>query len=90
MKVDRSIFKSIDIRGVWQETLTAEVAEAVGMAYATHVQPKQIAVGRDVRLSGEILQSAFIRGVRRMGVDVVDIGVVTSDALYFTVSKYEY
>jgi len=90
MHVDRSIFKTYDIRGIYGEGLTETVAEAIGRAYATYIQPKQVAVGRDVRVSGQSLMEAFIRGVCSMGVDVVDIGVVTSDALYFTVAKYRF
>ncbi len=88
MNVNRSIFKTYDIRGVWGETLNVEIAEAIGKAYATFLRPSRVVCGRDVRTSGPDFQAAVIRGMRSMGVDVVDIDVVTSDALYFAVGKY--
>lgn len=88
MQVDPSIFKTYDIRGIWGENLNAEIAVMIGKAYATYLKPKRVVCGRDVRVSGPEFQSAVIEGMRSMGVDVVDIGVVTSDALYFAVAKY--
>lgn len=88
MNVDPSIFKTYDIRGIWGENLNAEIAKTIGQAYATFLQPNRIVCGRDVRVSGPEFQSAVIKGMQSMGVDVVDIGVVTSDALYFAVAKY--
>lgn len=88
MNVDRSIFKTYDIRGIWGATLNAELATMIGRAYATYLKPKRVVCGRDVRVSGQEFQAAVIEGMRSMGVDVVDIGVVTSDALYFAVAKY--
>lgn len=88
MDVNPSIFKTYDIRGIWGETLNVEIAEAIGKAYATFLKPKRVVCGRDVRVSGPELQAAVIKGIRLMGVNVVDIGVVTSDALYFAVAKY--
>ncbi len=90
MHVDPSVFKTYDIRGIWGETLNTEIAEAIGKAYATFLKPKRVVCGRDVRVSGPDLQAAVIKGMRSMGVNVVDIGVVTSDALYFAVAKYGY
>lgn len=88
MQVDPSIFKTYDIRGIWGTTLNAELATMIGRAYATYLKPKRVVCGRDVRVSGPEFQAAVIAGMRSMGVDVVDIGVVTSDALYFAVAKY--
>lgn len=88
MNVNPGIFKTYDIRGIWGTDLSSELAAAIGQAFATFLKPKKVVVGRDVRLSGPAMQRAFVEGVRRMGVDVTDIGVVTSDALYFAVGKY--
>ncbi len=90
MQVDKSIFKTYDIRGIWGQNLNTEVAEMIGKAYVTFLKPKRVVIGRDVRVSGPEFQAAVIRGIRSMGVDVTDIGVVTSDALYFAVGKYGY
>ena len=88
MNVDPTIFKTYDIRGIWGQNLNADIAEMIGKAYVTFLKPKRVVVGRDVRISGPEFQAAVIRGIRSMGVDVTDIGVVTSDALYFAVGKY--
>lgn len=88
MNVNPAIFKTYDIRGVWGQDLTVEIAEAIGKAYATFLQPKKVVCGRDVRNSGPEFQAAVMRGMQAMGVEVTDIGVVTSDALYFAVAKY--
>lgn len=88
MQVDPTIFKTYDIRGIWGKNLDADLAETIGKAYATFLQPKRVVVGRDVRVSGPEFQAAVIRGIQSMGVEVTDIGLVTSDALYFAVGKY--
>ncbi len=88
MNVDPSIFKTYDIRGIWRKNLNAEIGKNIGKAYATFLKPKRVVCGRDVRISGPELQTALIEGIRSLGVEVVDIGVVTSDALYFAVGKY--
>ncbi|MEK7537625.1 MAG: phosphomannomutase/phosphoglucomutase, partial [Patescibacteria group bacterium] len=90
MQVDSSIFKTYDIRGVVGDNLSTEIMRAIGQAYATYLKPKRVVVGRDVRVSGPELQAALIDGIRSLGVAVVDIGVVTTDALYFAVGKYGY
>lgn len=88
MQVTPSIFKTYDIRGIVGSDLNPLIARAIGQAYATYLQPKRVVVGRDVRNSGPELQAALIEGIRSRGVEVVDIGVVTSDALYFAVGKF--
>lgn len=88
MDVSPSIFKTYDIRGIWGQDINVDIAEAIGQAYATFLKPKRVVCGCDVRNSGPEFQAAVIRGMQAMGVDVVDIGVVTSDAMYFAVGKY--
>ncbi|MEM1537693.1 MAG: phosphomannomutase/phosphoglucomutase [Candidatus Nezhaarchaeales archaeon] len=87
MKVASSIFRAYDVRGVYGEDLTLEVAEAIGKGFATFLGGggRRVAVGRDVRLSGEVLQEALMGGLTSAGCNVLDIGVVTSPVLYFTV-----
>ncbi len=89
MHASPSIFKAYDIRGVVPSTLTDDVAEALGRAFGTTAlqQGEQVvAVGRDGRLSGPQLSAALIRGLRSTGVDVIDIGAVTTPMLYFAAS----
>ncbi|MES2685284.1 MAG: phosphomannomutase/phosphoglucomutase [Pseudomonadota bacterium] len=89
MQVNPSIFKAYDIRGVVPSTVNEAVAEALGRAFgaAALVQGESVvAVGRDGRVSGPALSVALIRGLVSSGVDVVDVGMVTTPMLYFAAS----
>ena len=86
MQVHASIFKAYDIRGVVGQTLNEELAEALGRSFGTEAKAlgeKAVAVGRDGRLSGPGLVAALIRGIASTGLDVVDIGAVTTPMLYY-------
>ena len=86
MQLSASIFKAYDIRGVVPATLDAEVAEALGRAFgsAAHAAgEKTVAVGRDGRLSGPALVAALIKGLVATGIEVIDVGAVTTPMLYF-------
>ena len=81
-----SIFKAYDIRGVVPSTLNEAVAEALGRAFAQAALAegeRTVAVGRDGRLSGPALAQALVRGLLAGGVDVIDVGMVTTPMLYF-------
>jgi phosphomannomutase len=89
MTLSPSIFKAYDIRGVVPSTLDVAVAEALGRAFGTHalVQGERtVAVGRDGRLSGPALSQALMRGLVAAGIEVIDIGMVTTPMLYFAAS----
>ncbi len=86
MQFSASIFKAYDIRGVVPSTVNEEVAQALGLAFGNIAQlegEKTVAVGRDGRLSGPSLSAALVRGLVASGVDVIDIGMVTTPMLYF-------
>ncbi len=86
MQVTASIFKAYDIRGIVPATINEEVAQALGKAFGTAALKegeKKVAVGRDGRLSGPALSAALIRGLTAAGIDVVDVGMVTTPMLYF-------
>ena len=86
MQFNASIFKAYDIRGVTPTTINEEVAFALGKAFgaaAVAANEKTVAVGRDGRLSGPALAAALIRGLAASGVDVIDVGMVTTPMLYF-------
>jgi phosphomannomutase len=86
MQVTASIFKAYDIRGVVGQTLNDSVAEHLGRAFGTEARrlgEKAVAVGRDGRGSGPALVAALIRGLTSTGLDVVDIGAVTTPMLYY-------
>jgi phosphomannomutase len=82
------IFKAYDIRGIYPTDMNAIDVKAIAKAYATFLKPKRVALGRDVRLSGPELWLAAAQGLTEMGVDVVDIGVISTDMLYFAVASY--
>jgi phosphomannomutase len=89
MQVSASIFKAYDVRGIVPSTLTEEVAEALGRAFGTAAKKEgetTVAVGRDGRLSGPSLSAALIRGLTSTGVNVIDVGMVTTPMLYFAAS----
>ena len=89
MQLNSSIFKAYDIRGVVPSTLNTDVAEALGRAFGTHAAASgetTVAVGRDGRLSGPSLVDALIRGLVAAGVQVIDVGAVTTPMLYFAAS----
>lgn len=82
------IFKSYDIRGEVGTELNAEVAQAVGQAFADWLPSTgAVAVGRDMRPDSAELASSVITGLRKQGRDVIDIGEVTSDMIYFAVGN---
>ena len=86
MQVAASIFKAYDIRGIVGQTLSEAVAEHLGRAFGTEalkLGEKAVAVGRDGRLSGPSLSAALIKGLRATGIDVIDLGAVTTPMLYY-------
>ncbi|MBD3258418.1 phosphomannomutase/phosphoglucomutase [candidate division GN15 bacterium] len=90
MTIDTSIFKAYDIRGTYPDQMTAEVAYQVGAALTEYLKPKTIAVGRDMRTSSDELADNLIRGITDKGADVIDLGLVSTDGLYYAVGKFEY
>jgi phosphomannomutase len=89
MLFNASIFKAYDIRGVVPSTINEDVAFALGKAFgaaAVAANEKTVAVGRDGRLSGPTLAAALMRGLTASGVDVIDVGMVTTPMLYFAAS----
>lgn len=78
------IFKAYDIRGRTDiGELTAETARDIGAAFAVFAAAPQVAVGRDCRLSSPQLADAFIGGLTAQGVDVLDLGEVATDVVYY-------
>ncbi len=85
-----TIFKAYDIRGIYPEQLDDDTGYLIGNALAVYLKPRSIAVGRDMRVSSPALFEALSRGITDAGVDVVDVGIVSTDGLYFAVGKYGY
>jgi phosphomannomutase len=89
-QLNAAIFKSYDVRGIYPAELNDDVAYQIGRCFASLLRARTIAVGRDMRPSGEKLFEAFARGATEAGADVVYVGMVSTDALYFAVGKYGY
>ncbi len=86
MHVNASSFKAYDIRGIVGKTIDAAFAEHLGRAFgseAVKAGERAVAVGRDGRLSGPSLVKALIKGLASTGLDVVDLGAVTTPMLYY-------
>ncbi|AEM78289.1 phosphoglucosamine mutase [Thermoanaerobacter wiegelii] len=93
MKLNENMFRMYDIRGVWGEDLTAETAEIIGKAFGTYVRQKgikDVLVGRDNRLSSRPIRDALIKGLTSTGCDVLDVGVLTTPAFYYSNVLYNY
>jgi len=88
--IDPAIFKAYDVRGIYGEDLTDVIAYRIGRAAAQYLNVSQIAVGRDMRLSSPQLAAALIRGITDQGNDAIDLGMTTTDELYFAVGKFNY
>ncbi|MGH2829217.1 MAG: phosphomannomutase/phosphoglucomutase [Actinomycetota bacterium] len=82
MDID-AIFKAYDIRGVYPSQIDQEVAHATGRAFVDFLGARRIVIGRDMRASSEPLSTAFITGAVAQGADVIDIGLASTDLLYF-------
>jgi phosphomannomutase len=85
--LDPKVFKAYDVRGIYPTELDEEGAYAIGRAYVEHFEPRRIAVGRDMRLSAPAIARSTIEGAVDGGADVVDIGLVGTEMLYFAVGE---
>jgi phosphomannomutase len=83
------IVKAYDIRGTVPDELNTEIAHALGVAFARFVDSDSILIGRDMRSSGVPLVESFTRGALEQGVDVTDIGLASTDLLYFAAGKLD-
>ncbi len=84
-----TIVKAYDVRGTVPEQMNAEVAHALGVAFARFVDAPTVIVGRDMRPSGEELVEEFSRGVMEQGVDVLDVGLASTDLVYYAAGSLD-
>jgi phosphomannomutase len=77
------IVKAYDIRGTVPDQLHADIAHALGVGFASFSGADRVLVARDMRPSGEELVDAFARGLMEQGVDVIDLGLASTDLLYY-------
>jgi phosphomannomutase len=83
-------FKAYDVRGVVPDELNPDVAYAIGRAYAMYTGAKTVCVGYDIRLSGPELGEALAKGLNEHGCDVIDLGMVGTEMVYFATAHYGY
>ncbi len=93
MNVNFNIFREYDIRGNADEDLTDEIVYLIGRAYGTwlinHNGSKKITVGGDARLSTERIRTAIIKGLTSTGLNVINVGLVTTPMLYWTLKYFD-
>jgi phosphomannomutase len=85
--LDPAVFKAYDVRGIYPGELDEEGAYAIGRAYVEQFEPRRIAVGRDMRLSAPTMAAAAVSGAADAGADVLDLGMVGTEMVYFAVGS---
>ena len=85
--LDPKVFKAYDVRGIYPTELDEDGASAIARAYVEQFEPRRIAVGRDMRVSSPSMAAAFIRGASEAGADVLDLGLVGTEMVYFAVGE---
>jgi phosphomannomutase len=88
--VNFDVFRAYDVRGVYPTEIDETAYYRIAQGYVYTFRPKVVVVGADVRLSSPPLKEALISGFLDAGVDVVDIGGITTDMLYFATGAYGY
>ncbi len=83
-------FKAYDVRGKVPSELNPEIAYAIGRAYADATNAKTVCIGYDIRLSGPELYKALAQGLNDAGVDVVHLGMIGTEMVYFATAFYGY
>ena len=83
--LDPKVFKAYDVRGIYGDELDEEGAYAIGRAYVDQFEPTRIAVGRDMRVSSPSMARAVIEGAADAGAEVLDLGLVGTEMVYFAV-----
>ena len=82
MKIDRTIFKAYDIRGRYPEQLTPDLAYHIGRAISTYLVPNRVVIGRDMRISSDLMYKELISGFLKSTSKVIDIGLTSTDVFY--------
>jgi phosphomannomutase len=87
--LDPSVFKAYDVRGIYPSELDEDGAYRIARAYAEHFEPREVAVGRDVRLSSPSVLAAVTEGLLDAGADVVELGAVGTEMIYHAVTELD-
>ncbi len=92
MKINPNVFRNYDIRGLVDKDLDVEKVEGIGRAYGTFLQKRKIrhaVVGCDCRLSGPTYKTAIIKGMRSAGINIIDLGVIMTQMMYYAQYRYQ-
>ena len=89
MIYDQSIFRAYDMRGIYPTQMNDHVAYAAGQAFVKVMEAKTVVVGRDVRVSGSSMVEALIRGITDAGANAIDVGVISTEMLYFAAATLD-
>ncbi len=84
-----AIFKAYDVRGIYPDDLDEDGAYRIGRAYVRQFEPRRIAVGRDMRLSSPQMAAALIEGASDEGAEVLDLGLVGTEMVYYAVGSLQ-
>lgn len=87
MKINPSIFKAYDIRGIYPDDINEETAYAIGRAIVCHTKANDIVIGKDIRLSSDALEEKLIAGIVDQGANVIKIGLTTTPMVYYASGK---
>jgi phosphomannomutase len=85
--LDPSVFKAYDVRGIHPTELDEDGAYRIGRGYVEEFEPRTVAIGRDTRLSSPSMAAAAIDGARDGGADVLDLGLVGTEMVYYAVGE---
>ena len=92
-QINTQIFREYDIRGIWGDDITEDVAYTMGRSFGSYIREKynvdDVIIGRDNRTSGPTIIEALIKGLTESGAHVIDLGVCTSPMYYFAKKKYQ-
>ena len=89
-KIKETIFREYDIRGIWEEDLTEDVAYTFGRSFASYIAlngDKDVIIGHDNRISSPALHDALVKGLMESGAYVTDLGLVTTPMYYYAKKK---
>jgi phosphomannomutase len=87
--LDPKVFKAYDVRGLYPTELDEEGAYRIARAYVEQFEPRSIAVGRDMRLSAPVMAASAIEGACDGGADVLDLGLVGTEMVYYAVGELD-
>jgi phosphomannomutase len=85
--LDPKVFKAYDVRGIYPSELDEDGAYAIGRAFVEVFETKRIAVGHDMRVTSPSMAEAVIRGASEAGADVLELGLVGTEMVYFAVGE---